>query len=59
VAKNLTVKQAVTAEVESVDFYWGVLAGVNEPDIAVRNHGLNLETTVGRLGHNCRTLSHL
>src|SRR6516162_2405606 len=50
-AQHFAVKQAVAAEVEGVDLDLCVLAGVNEPDIAVQHHGLNLEAAVLRHDH--------
>jgi len=47
-AQHFAVKQAVAAEVEGIDLDLSVLAGVNEPDIAVQHHGLNLKVTVRR-----------
>jgi len=44
-------KQAVAAEVEGVDFDLSVLAGANEPDIAVQHHRLNLKVAVRRHDH--------
>jgi hypothetical protein len=40
------MKQSVAAEVEGVDLDLSVLAGANEPDVAVQHHGLNLEVAV-------------
>src|SRR5262249_38047847 len=47
-AQHYAVKQAVAAEVEGVDLDLSVLAGVNEPDVAVQHHGLNLKVAVRR-----------
>ena len=47
-AQHLALQQAVAGEVEGIDLDLGLLPGVDEADVAVRHHGLDLELAVGR-----------
>ena len=53
-AQHLAVEQAVSGEIEGIDLDLGLLAGVDEADVAVRHHRLDLELAVERHHHEQR-----
>ena len=48
------MQQPVAGEVEGVDLDLGLLPGLDEADVAVRHHGLDLEAAVGGHHHQQR-----
>jgi hypothetical protein len=53
-AEHLAAQQAVAGEVEGIDLDLGILARAHEADIAVRQHGLDLEPALARHHHHQR-----
>ena len=50
--EHLAAKQTVSAEVEGIDFDFGILPGSHEANVTIEHHGLDLELTVAR--HNVK-----
>ena len=53
-AEHFAVQEAVACEIESVDFDFGLLPGVDKANVTVRHHCLDFQPAVARHDHEQR-----